>query len=148
MNRIGILAYGAAIAVIVLIAGRETLEASAAMAQLRTTGRVGLGVAGWLIATLGPITLSVVLWLWAQRVKRRWALHLMFIPLAIAVFNGGAALLFFAADVPDGDSIEGYALLAASAILLLALLVHAAALIANGYKHLRLRRNGRQAPNS
>jgi hypothetical protein len=57
-------------------------------------------------------------------------LHLLFIPCAIALDRAGASILFYAADVPDGDSIEGRTLIAALGFLVLTLLVHATALAA------------------
>ena len=52
---------------------------------------------------------------------------MLLIPSAIAIYNVGASIVFFAADVPDGDSIEGYTLTMGLGLLCLTLLVHGAA---------------------
>ncbi|WCT73687.1 hypothetical protein PQ455_00190 [Sphingomonas naphthae] len=84
---------------------------------------------GWSIATLGPLGLSIAVWILLRRHQGWWLLHLLYIPSAIAVAQVGASILFFATDVPDGDSVEGYTLIAAFCFLITALLVHAIALV-------------------
>lgn len=129
MNRLGTLAYGAAVAIIALLTAREVIEPSAYLYQEHTSGIVTLGVTGWFISTLGPLALSIWFWRLARRSNARWALHLLFIPCAIALYRVGASILFFAADVPDGDGVEGYTLIAAFGFLVLTLLVHGSAFI-------------------
>ena len=141
MNRLGIFAYGAAVAGIALLTAREVIEPSVYLYQEHTSGMVALGVAGWCIATLGPLALSFSFWRLARRSDTRWVFHLLFIPCAIAVHQMGASILFFAADVPDGDSIEGYTLIAAFGFLVLTLLVHATALAALGVAKISRRMN-------
>ncbi len=137
MNRLGILSYGAAIAIIAVLTARQTIDPAVYLYQQTTPKAAALGFAGWLLATLGPLTLSI----WFMRLSRRasapWALHLLFIPCALALCRGGASILFFAADVSGDGSLEGYMLLAASAFLALAVGVHAGALTALGIKRIR-----------
>ena len=130
MNRLGIVDYGIAIASILLFTGREVFEPSAYLYDEHSSGVVALGATGWVIATLGPLALSVWFWQLARRVKPQWVWHFLFIPCAIAIYGAGTSILFYAADVPDGDSIEGYTLIAAFGFLVFTLLVHAAALLA------------------
>ena len=128
MNRLGKLAYGAAIAGVALLMAREVVEPSVYLYEQHTAGMVALGTLGWSIATLGPLTLSMCFWRLAERRQQQWVLHLLFIPCAIALVRIGSSILFYAADVPDGDSIEGYTLVAAFGFLVVTLLVHAMAL--------------------
>jgi len=141
MKRLGTLAYGIAIASVALIMARETIEPSMYVYQ-RLGNMAALGVAGWMIATLGPVALSIGVWLLARRLKARWMLHAMCVPMAIIIYNVGASLLFHAAGVPDGDSIEGYTLLAAAGFLLVILIAHATAFVAEGYRMFSARGHG------
>lgn len=143
MKRLGILAYGVAIVSVALLTARETIDPSVYLYQEHNGGMFALGVTGWFIATLGPISLSICVWLLAQRLNARWVLHLMFIPLALMVCKGGASILFYASGVPDGDSMMmGSTLFAATGFLLVTLLAHAIALVTEVYKIVGLRTNG------
>ena len=132
MNRLGSIAYAAAIAGIALLTAREVIETSVYVIGELTLGMVVVGASGWSIATLGPLALSIWFWRLARRRQPQWVLHLLFIPCAIALVRAGASILFYAADVPDADSIEGRTLITAFGFLVLTLLVHAAALAAIG----------------
>jgi hypothetical protein len=132
MTRLGLLLYGAAIVIIAMLTARETIDPAVYLYQQNTPKAVALGFAGWLLATLGPLTLSIWFLRLSRRVGASWALHLLFIPCALALFRGGASILFFAAGVSGDGSIEGYTLLAASAFLALAVLIHGGALAALG----------------
>jgi hypothetical protein len=61
--------------------------------------------------------------------RRGWLAHLLFIPCALALLRGGAAILHYAADVPHDDSLVSRTLTAAFALFLLTAPVHAAAFI-------------------
>jgi hypothetical protein len=137
MNRLGILAYGVAIASIVLLTAREVIEPSAYLYDGHTSAMVALGGAGWFVATLGPLAMSLWFWRLARGLKSQWVWHFLFIPCAIAIYRAGASILFYAADVPDGDSIEGYTLLTGFGFLLFTLQVHAVALVAQGAARVR-----------
>jgi hypothetical protein len=136
MNWLWRIAYGAALTGVALLVGRETIDASIYVYQELASDMVALGVAGWLIATSGPVALSIGVWRWARRFDPKWVLHLLFIPCAIALFRTGDFILIYATGVPDGDSIEGRTLIAATGFLALTLLVHAAALAALGVSRL------------
>ena len=127
MNRLGILAYSTAVAGIAVLTAREAIEPSAYLYGRHSSNVVALGVIGWFISTLAPLALSMVAWFLSSRKKPKWLWHVLFIPSAIALYNVGASLLFFAAGVPDGDSIEGYTLIMAFGLLCLTLLVHGTA---------------------
>lgn len=132
MTRLGILLYGAAIVIIAVLTARETIEPAIYLYQQNPPKAVALGFAGWLLATLGPLTLSIWFLRLSRRVSTPWALNLLFIPCALTLCRVGASILFFAADVSGAGSIEGNALLAASAFLALTVLVHGGALAALG----------------
>lgn len=123
MNRLGAIVYGAAVGGIVLLFARETLEPSIYLFQEHDGGGAALGVTGWLIATLGPLALSVCVWIAAPRLQAPWLVHLIFIPTAIVIFKGASSLFFYAAGVSGDGTLGGYAMLAASGFLLLTLLV-------------------------
>lgn len=132
MTRFGILSYGTAVALIAVFTARETIDPAAYLFQQNTPKAVVLGFAGWLLATLGPLTLSIWFLRLSRRVSAPWALHLLFIPCALALCRVGASMLFFAADVSGAGSIEGNTLLAASALLALTVLVHGGTLAVLG----------------
>ena len=124
MSRSGILVYIIVIAGIVALTAHQVSEAGAYLVVTHSSKVVALGVVGWSTATFGPLTLSIFAWLQSQRKKPKWLWHVLFIPSAIVLYKVGASILFFAADVPDGDSIEGYTLIIAFGLLGLTLLVH------------------------
>ncbi|WP_034160287.1 hypothetical protein [Sphingomonas sp. ERG5] len=134
MNRLVAILYSIAIAGIALLFGRMALDGCIYLYEENAGGQVALAVTGWLISTLGPIALSVCVWLMVRRLKARWLVHLIFIPTSFVTFRDGASLFFYGAGVSGENSPEGYALLMASAFMLLTLLVHAAALIVEAYK--------------
>lgn len=132
MNRVGIVAYGAAITCVALLAAHEAIHPSFYLYENRTAGEIALGVSGWLLATLGPLAMSMLVWRSSRRVNARWLPHLLFFPFAVATYDAGASILYFAAVVPDGDSVDGYTLVPAVCFLVLTLMVHATALVAFG----------------
>ncbi len=142
MNRLGAILYGVAVVSITLLLARESLEPSVYLFKEHHAHNIALGVTGLLISTFGPVTLSVCIWLMARRLKARWLVHLIFIPTAIVICREGASLFFDGAGVSGENSPEGHSLFAAGAFLFLTLLVHAAALIVEGYKKIMYRANG------
>lgn len=140
MNRLGAILYGVAVGGIALLSARNSLEPAIWLFEEYAGETITLAVAGWLIATLGPLALSVGVWLMARRLKARWLLHLIFIPTAIVIARQGA-LLFFYGTGSSGDGMpEGFALMMAAMLLTLTLLVHAVALVVEAYRNARTRR--------
>lgn len=137
MSRLGFIAYGAGVAGITLLTAQQTIDPTTYLYQNYTGEMTALAVTGWLIATLGPIALSVVVWLVAHRIKARWLLHLIFLPAAIAVFREGASLFFYAAGESGDSMMDFFALFTATGYLMLALLVHIVALAACGVTGVR-----------
>ncbi len=134
MNRLGAILYGLTAAAIVLLFARESLEPAIWLFQEHAGDTVALAVTGWLTTTFGPIALSICVWLAARRLKAQWLLHLIFIPAAIILFRQGSRLFFYGAKASGDNSPEGYALFMAAAFLLLMILAHTAAIVAQGYR--------------
>jgi hypothetical protein len=132
MKRLVRFCYGAALIVAGLIIARWTIPPSETLFREHAGTMVALGIGGWLLATLGPIALSMATWKLKSRFDRGWAPHALFMLLANLVYYVGASTLFHAAGESNGDSLEGYALLAASCCLVVLLAFHAAALVASG----------------
>lgn len=126
---------------ITLLFARESLDIATWLFQEHRPRSTALAVNGLPLSTLGPIMLSVCVWLMARRLKIRWLGHLIFIPAAIVVFKQGADLFFYGAGAAGDYSVEGYALLLATMLLLLTLLGHTTALIGEAYKKVRHRPN-------
>lgn len=143
MNRIGAIMYGAAIGGIALLSARGSFVSGTWLFQEHRARDAALGVTGWLISSFGPIALSLCVWLVAPHLKDRWLAHLLFLPAAIVICREGGYLFFYGAGVSGEGSPEGFALLLAIKLLFLTLLVHTAALIAEGYKKVAHLANGR-----
>jgi hypothetical protein len=85
-----------------------------------SAGDLIIGCAGWIIATFGPIVLAIVFWRCAKRLQRAWVLHLLMLPLALAMLNAGSALMLSVTGTPDFDDTIGGPVIQALALLLLA----------------------------
>ncbi|MDB5703226.1 MAG: hypothetical protein JWN66_342 [Sphingomonas bacterium] len=142
MNRIGAILYGVAIGGIALLFARGSFVSGIWLFEKHAARDAALGVTGWLIATFGPVTLSVGVLLVARRLKARWLAHLIFLPAAIVICREGGYLFFYGAGVSGEGSPEDFALLLAAMFLLLTLVVHTAALVAEGYKKVAHVANG------
>jgi len=141
MKRFGFLAYGASLAGITLLTAGYTFNSILFLYDYAS--RVSaLAVIGWLIATFCPITLSWLAWVMSGRIKARWLPHIVFIPVAMAVFGVGSSLLFDTIGVLGDSMADGFALLTGSGYLMLALLVHLTAIIALGVTNVRRWANG------
>lgn len=131
MKRLGIIAYGVSLACLTLISADYTITSTILLYQ-DARSCTALAVAGWLVATLGPVSLSLFVWLGAQRAKLHWLPHLLFIPAAIAVYRGGSTLFFHEVNGLSDSMRDGFALLTAIVYLELALVVHLVAAIVLG----------------
>lgn len=142
MSRLGAILYGLSAGAIVLLFARESIEPAIWLFQEYAGDTVAIAITGWLMATLGPMALSICIWLVVRRLKARWLWHLIFIPIAIVLARCGASLFFFGAKASGDGSPEGYALLMASALLSLSLIVHTAAFVEEGFRTITHRANG------
>ena len=79
-----------------------------------------LAVLGWLIATFGPITTSIVFWRLSKRLRKAWIVHLLVLPLAYAMVSGGASLMLFATGDRTGfDNVLGGPVIQAGILFIL-----------------------------
>lgn len=134
MNRLSPIIYGLAIVGIALLFARDSVVPSIYLYQQHAEGRGALAITGWLTATLGPIALSIGIWLAILRLKTRWLAHLLFVPVVITIFRGGGSLFLYGVGASGSNSPEGFSLLMASALLFLAIVVHAVGFCAELYK--------------
>jgi hypothetical protein len=131
MSRHGFFAYGAGVAGITLLTVSTTID-STVFVYRYAGGISALGVIGWLISSLGPIALSILVWVTDQRIKARWLPHLIFVPSAIIIFREGVSLYYRESGILADSMASGLALLTATGYLVLALLVHIVAFAAFG----------------
>ena len=66
-----------------------------------------VGCVGWLVATFGPITVSVIFWRLSKHLQRALVLHLLMLPIAYALTRAGAWLMLYVIGVPDFDDTIG-----------------------------------------
>lgn len=132
MSRTAFLVYAGVVALIALLTGRMAIISGMDVIEGRAPQAQALASAGLAIATLGPLALSATIWLGQRRFKAGWLLHILFIPCAIILFNAGSSMLLGAANVPDDNSAEGYALGTGILLLALTILIHVGALVARG----------------
>ena len=128
MNRAGSLTYAAAVVALLLLARQDTLNGVLFLQDFHKPDSLPLTLAGWAVTTFGPLILSVCCWLLVKRVRARWALHLLFIPCAIALMIGGSELLISASGLISDGPI-GSLMFAGGLLLILTVLIHAVALI-------------------
>ena len=108
MNRLDKLAL-AAVIITTLLCIRGSVDAAYAYTSTRPISATGsmIGLAGWLIATYGPISIAVWFWRWAKQVRASWVPHLLFLPCAAGIFRAGEALMLFVIGDPDFDATLG-----------------------------------------
>lgn len=108
MNRFDKVALAAAIVTTLLFARGTFFIAQFYIEYLSIAGTTLLiGVAGWLIATYGPIATAVWFWRWAKGHRSPWVLHLLFLPCAGLLLWAGESLMLFVIDQPDFDAMLG-----------------------------------------
>ncbi len=94
-------------------------------------------LAGLVVATIGTPTCAVFFWSNAKRLRRGWILHLLLVPAMYTLVQLCAALMLFAADEPDLDSLTGRALFPA---MLLFVICPIAYFVGLGVRTIRERR--------
>ncbi|MEG3148469.1 hypothetical protein U1769_01130 [Sphingomonas sp. ZT3P38] len=120
-NRLDIFAL-----VAVIVTSALFLDAAFGAAEMYTSVQTipawkqAAGCFGWLVATFGPITVSVVFWRWSKRFRNAWILHLLMLPVAYALVAGGWSIMLFALNVSDFEDSIGGPVLQAMALFLLA----------------------------
>lgn len=84
-----------------------------------TSPAFAMWAVGLAAATIAAPICTTVFWLAARQVQRAWVFHILLVPVVLAIFNGAAALMFFAAREPDSDSLSGHALIPAGVLCIL-----------------------------
>lgn len=133
MNRTGFLAYGISMVAVALLVAQGTANSLLFLYEYR--GGFGpLAVASWLVATVGPIILSVLAWVISGRIgiRLRWLPHLLFIPAAYFTVRAGASMFFDSMDVLGDSMADGMSMLVAAICSMLAMLVHFVAALVFG----------------
>jgi hypothetical protein len=87
------------------------------------------GCSGWLVATFGPILLAIVFWRCRRRLQRAWILYILMLPIALAMFKAGSALMLSVTGAPDFDDTLGGPVIQALALLLLAVIGYYSAVL-------------------
>jgi hypothetical protein len=101
-----------------------------------------LGCSGWLIATFGPITLTVVFWRWAKGLRKAWTLHLLMLPSALAMLKLGGFLMLSVTETPDFDDTIGGPVIQAIVLLPLAVIGYYSAVVHAAVNRWSAVRNG------
>lgn len=72
-------------------------------------GSLPVGMAGWAIATYGPLIAAVAWWRYAKRLSRNVALslHAIFLPCVLGIFWAGDAIMLAILSDPDFDATLG-----------------------------------------
>lgn len=113
-----------AVGVTTFLFSGAAINAGSLYASVRhmSVGDVALGFSGWLIATFGPMTLTVAFWRWAKALRKAWMLHLLMLPIAVASVKLGTSLMLSVTGTPDFDDTIGGPVIQAMVLLLLAVI--------------------------
>jgi hypothetical protein len=135
MDMFGLLAVG----VTTIIFFEAALHAANLYARVRpmSAGDIVLGLSGWLIATLGPVIVTSVFWRSAKMVGKAWLIHVLVLPLSLAMLKLGGFLMLSVTGSPDFDDTIGGPVVQAIALLLLALTGYYSAVLYTALKRRR-----------
>ena len=125
MKGLGFAAYGAVVGAATLFAAPIAVETinSHAKPEMNSTALWSL----WLLATLGPLNLSALVWMTDQKFALRWFPHLAFVPVAIVVWQQSMSLFLRVSGLWIHDGPAGDASALGTLYLLVTLLVHLSA---------------------
>jgi hypothetical protein len=107
-NRLDVFAVVAVAITTKLFLG-HALDAADLYTSMQTMSAWGqaAGCFGWLLATLGPIAVSISFWRWSKRLSKAWILHLLMLPLAYALLWAGASLMLSVIGHSDFEDTIG-----------------------------------------
>lgn len=98
------------------------------------TGQFLTAVAGWALATYGPILVAALFWNLAKRFPVLWILHVL-LPLCLyRLLFAGNALMLSALEVGDFDATMGGPIMPAFFVIIVTLVVYFSALIVSKWK--------------
>jgi len=145
-NRLEMVGLAAAVLTTMLCFRGESQAAELyLMARPATAGMKALGLAGWAIATFGPMAVAAAFWRISRRVRPRWLIHLLFLPCTVAVFRAGDALMLRVAGTPDFDDTLGAPEMQAALMFLVAVAAYLAAILST-VRDFRPKPRGRPRP--
>lgn len=87
-----------------------------------------IAIAGWALASCGPILVAALFWRLAGRFSAGWLLHVLLLPCFYALLLAGNWLMLSAVDVPDFDVTMGAPILPAFFCILVITVVYFSAL--------------------
>lgn len=68
---------------------------------------IALAGLAWILCTYGAITIAVLFWRWAKRIRYPWILHLLLFPCVYAATVASMHLMYVALRDPDFDATFG-----------------------------------------
>jgi hypothetical protein len=87
-----------------------------------------VAIAGWVLASYGPILAGALLWRWADRFSKGWLLHLLLVPCLYALLLAGARIMLSTVNDPDFDNTLGAPIMPAFFCAFVVLVVYFSAL--------------------
>ena len=127
MKGLGFVAYGAGVAGAALYAAPIAIQTLSYLFEGPEVSAASLWLPIWIMATLGPLILSLIVWVIVQKSTMRWLPHLIFIPVAIIVWQKSMSLFLQISGLWKHDGPAGNSFLLGALYLLLTLLVHVSA---------------------
>jgi hypothetical protein len=127
MKGLGFVAYGAGVAGAALYAAPIAIHTLSYLFEGPKANSVSLWLPIWILATLGPLVLSLVVWVIVQKTTVRWLPHLIFIPIAIIFWQKSMSLFLQISGLWMHDGPAGESFLLGALYLILTLLVHVGA---------------------
>lgn len=125
MKSLGFAAYGAGIAAATLFAAPVAVDAINFTVEPEVNSASLWAL--WLVATLGPLILSMIVWTTCRKFTPPWLPHLAFVPIAIVFWQQSMSHFFRVSRLWIHDGPAGDASMLGTLYLLLALLVHLSA---------------------
>lgn len=99
-----------------------------------SAGERVIGYFGWLIATFGPMILATLFWRWSKIFRKRWSLHLLMLPVALAMFKLGTSLMLSVIGSSDFDDTIGGPVIQARVLFVLAVIGYHLAFLYTAFK--------------
>lgn len=88
-----------------------------------------VALAGWCLATYGPVLLGLCLWRLAKRSRNPWIIHLSLVPSLFALLVAGERIMLSTLYVPDFDSTLGAPIMPALVAVLATATIYYSALM-------------------
>ena len=127
MKRLGVAAYALGVACAIVFSAPTAVDTISYHADLAHNADLLWPL--WLVATTGPLLISIIMWVIAEKSGSRWLPHLVFIPIAIIFYRESMSLFLNSSGLMIHDGPAGDASMLGMMCLLLALLVHVIALV-------------------